>query len=69
MPVRANGIHATVQGSEYLGADLVLRCAIGSQSLLVRADGQTDIAPGKAVKLRWLPGDAHGFDGDGRRTA
>jgi sn-glycerol 3-phosphate transport system ATP-binding protein len=62
-----DGIGATVQGSEYLGADLVLRCAIGSQSLLVRADGQTDIAPGQAVRLRWSPGDAHAFDSAGRR--
>jgi sn-glycerol 3-phosphate transport system ATP-binding protein len=61
------GIASTVQGSEYLGADLVLRCAIGSQSLLVRADGQTDIAPGQTIKLRWSPSDAHAFDGDGRR--
>jgi len=61
------GIAATVQGSEYLGADLVLRCAIGGQSLLVRADGQTDIAAGQAIKLRWAPGDAHAFDDAGRR--
>jgi len=63
----SEGIAATVQGSEYLGADLVLRCAIGNQSLRVRADGQTDIAPGQPVRLRWLPGDAHAFDGEGRR--
>jgi sn-glycerol 3-phosphate transport system ATP-binding protein len=61
------GIAATVQGSEYLGADLVLRCAIGSQSLLVRTEGQTDYETGQAIKLRWSPGDAHGFDDTGRR--
>lgn len=65
--IGGDGVAATVQGSEYLGADLVLRCAIGSQSLLVRADGQTDIAPGQPLKLRWAPGDAHAFDGHGRR--
>jgi sn-glycerol 3-phosphate transport system ATP-binding protein len=63
----SEGFAATVQGSEYLGADLVLRCAIGNQQLLVRADGQTNIAPGQPVFLRWPPGDAHAFDGDGRR--
>jgi sn-glycerol 3-phosphate transport system ATP-binding protein len=61
------GVAATVQGSEYLGADLVLRCAIGTQSLLVRAEAQTDMAPGQPVWLRWSPGDAHAFDGEGRR--
>lgn len=63
-----DGVAATVTGSEYLGADLVLRCAIGSQSLLVRAAGHTDIAAGSPVRLRWSPADAHGFDRDGRRT-
>jgi sn-glycerol 3-phosphate transport system ATP-binding protein len=63
----SSGVAATVQGSEYLGADLVLRCSIGTQSLLVRADGQTDMAPGQPVWLRWSPGDAHAFDGQGRR--
>jgi sn-glycerol 3-phosphate transport system ATP-binding protein len=63
----SDGIAATVQGSEYLGADLVLRCAIGNQSLRVRADGQTDIAAGQPVWLRWSPDAAHAFDGQGRR--
>jgi sn-glycerol 3-phosphate transport system ATP-binding protein len=63
----SSGVVATVRGSEYLGADLVLRCVIGTQSLLVRADGQTDLAPGQPVRLRWSPGDAHAFDGEGRR--
>jgi sn-glycerol 3-phosphate transport system ATP-binding protein len=63
----SSGVAASVQGSEYLGADLVLRCAIGTQSLLVRADGQTDMAPGQPVWLRWSPGDTHAFDGQGRR--
>jgi sn-glycerol 3-phosphate transport system ATP-binding protein len=62
-----SGIAATVQGSEYLGADLVLRCAIGSQQLLVRTPGQTHFTAGQAIALRWSPGDAHGFDGAGRR--
>jgi sn-glycerol 3-phosphate transport system ATP-binding protein len=63
----SDGIAATVQGSEYLGADLVLRCAIGNQSLRVRTDGQTDIAAGQPVWLRWSPDASHAFDGQGRR--
>jgi len=63
-----DGIAAQVQGSEYLGADLVLRCAIGTQSLLVRAEGQSPVQPGQRVHLRWQPADAHGFDAQGRRV-
>ncbi len=33
-------VPATVQSLEYLGADLVLRCAVGSEQITVRADRQ-----------------------------
>ena len=61
------GIPATVQGLEYLGADLVLRCAIGSQVLLVRTPGDCAAAPGDRVGLHWAPENGHGFDAAGRR--
>ncbi|MGO4390619.1 ABC transporter ATP-binding protein [Variovorax sp. M-6] len=63
----AAGIPATVQSVEYLGADLVLRCAVGSQALLVRTTGQHRADPGDRVGLRWAPQDAHGFDAGGKR--
>ena len=61
------GIAATVQSLEYLGADLVLRCAIGSETLTVRADGQTEASVGQAVHLQWPPSAAHHFDAAGHR--
>jgi sn-glycerol 3-phosphate transport system ATP-binding protein len=61
------GIPATVQSLEYLGADLVLRCVIGSQLLLVRTAGQHRAEPGDRVGLRWAPEDGHGFDAAGHR--
>ncbi|MET0543636.1 MAG: ABC transporter ATP-binding protein [Variovorax sp.] len=65
----ASGIPARVQSAEYLGADLVLRCAVGSEILLVRADGQRHAEPGEQIGLRWVATDAHGFDAQGRRLA
>ncbi len=62
-----DGVPATVQSTEYLGADLVLRCAIGTESLLVRTDGRTELPPGAAVRLRWAAADRHFFDPAGRR--
>jgi len=56
------GIPATVQGLEYLGADLVLRCAVGSQVLMVRTAGDCDAAPGDRVGLHWAPENGLGFD-------
>ncbi|MDF3822728.1 ABC transporter ATP-binding protein [Leptospira sp. 96542] len=67
------GITARVRGSEYLGADLVLHCAIGDETLTVRLDGraaQLDAAStevGATVRLDWDEADAHHFDSDGRR--
>ncbi|MDM0023209.1 ABC transporter ATP-binding protein [Variovorax saccharolyticus] len=61
------GIPATVQSLEYLGADLVLRCAVGSQVLLVRTAGQHRAEPGDRVGLRWAPEEGHGFDAAGQR--
>jgi len=63
----ADGIPAVVQSVEYLGADLVLRCAVGSEVLLVRAAGQHHAEPGEHVHLHWPADEAHGFGSDGRR--
>ncbi|CAN5149506.1 ABC transporter ATP-binding protein [soil metagenome] len=62
-----SGIEAVVASLEYLGADLVLRCLVGTELLMVRATGQHTATPGDHVRLHWAPEHAHGFDGDGRR--
>jgi sn-glycerol 3-phosphate transport system ATP-binding protein len=60
-------VPATVQSLEYLGADLVLRCAIGSETITVRAQGQSGVARGDSVMLHWPPESAHHFDAQGHR--
>ncbi|CAN5437501.1 ABC transporter ATP-binding protein [soil metagenome] len=62
-----SGIAAAVVSIEYLGADTVMRCLIGTEILLVRATGQHVATPGDHVKLRWSREHAHGFDQNGRR--
>ncbi len=62
-------VPATVQSFEYLGADLVLRCAVGSEQIIVRAEGRTDIAAGASIGLRWHGRDEHYFDAQGARIA
>jgi sn-glycerol 3-phosphate transport system ATP-binding protein len=61
-------VPATVQSFEYLGADLVLRCTVGSEALVVRAAGRTDIAAGASITLGWPPEDEHFFDAQGARV-
>jgi sn-glycerol 3-phosphate transport system ATP-binding protein len=62
-------VPATVQSLEYLGADLVLRCAVGSELITVRAEGKTTVAAGAQVALGWPPQAEHYFDSQGTRVA
>lgn len=61
-------IPATVQSLEYLGADLVLRCAVGSEVITVRADGKCDLNAGAQVTLQWPAQAEHYFDLQGSRV-
>ncbi len=64
----AEGIAATVENVEYHGADSIVACRIGSETLTVRLQRAAHLAPGAAVKLAWNPGAAHFFDAtNGRR--
>jgi len=62
-----DGLPAVVQNLEYLGADLVLHCRVGSQILLTRLQGQHQAAIGEQVQLHWAAQDSHGFDAHGQR--
>jgi sn-glycerol 3-phosphate transport system ATP-binding protein len=57
-----NGEAATVQASEYFGADTILTCRMGSQALQVRVPGRPGLADGAAVQLAWNAADTHFFD-------
>lgn len=62
-------VPAAVRSIEYLGADLILHCALGSETLTVRTGGQADLAAGSEVLLDWPRHSAHHFDAQGRRLA
>jgi sn-glycerol 3-phosphate transport system ATP-binding protein len=60
-------VEALVRSIEYLGADSIMMCAIGSQALAVRAPGRVAL-PGARVYLAWPRDAAHVFDAEtGRR--
>ena len=61
-------VPATVRSVEYLGADLILHCGIGSETLTVRTGGQADLAAGSQVLLGWAPDAMHHFDTQGQRV-
>ena len=55
-------IAALVKSTEYLGADLLVRCAIGSEQLSLRVDGKQSIAAGETIRIGWATENAHYFD-------
>jgi sn-glycerol 3-phosphate transport system ATP-binding protein len=61
-------VPAVVQSIEYLGADLIAHCAVGSETLTLRTGGQADLAAGSEVRLDWPAALAHHFDAQGRRV-
>ncbi|CAN5439758.1 ABC transporter ATP-binding protein [soil metagenome] len=62
-------IPAAVRSIEYLGADLILHCKVGTETLSVRTSGQAELAAGSQVMLDWAAPHAHFFDGQGQRLA
>ena len=66
----SDGIPSTVLSREYLGADTILRCSVGSEQLLVRAGRTLQTEVGDSVRLSWPVGALHLFDGkSGRRLS
>jgi sn-glycerol 3-phosphate transport system ATP-binding protein len=56
------GIPVRVQSAEYLGADTVIACAYGSQTLMARVPGKATLAPGTTIHVGWRPEHLHFFD-------
>jgi len=58
----SGGAEATVKAIEYLGADSILTCEAGGQSLAVRAPGHVERPAGATVRLGWSKEHVHVFD-------
>ena len=56
------GVRAAVATVEYLGADSILTCAVGDQTLAVRASGRVALPAGAPVHLTWSKDAVHVFD-------
>jgi sn-glycerol 3-phosphate transport system ATP-binding protein len=61
------GVAATVAAVEYLGADSLVTCRLGSATLAVRVSGSVGLARGDSVRLAWATGAQHIFASDGTR--
>jgi sn-glycerol 3-phosphate transport system ATP-binding protein len=62
------GVPARLLDGEYLGADTILTCMVGDETVAVRAPGRVAIEPGATVRLGWDVSSMHVFDATtGRR--
>src|SRR3982751_4956651 len=57
-----DGFASTVVGKEYLGADTMLRCRVGSEQILVRAGRTVPAQVGDSLRLSWPDDALHLFD-------
>ena len=57
-----DGIDATVEGVEYLGADSIVACRAGTEPITVRVPRAVRFAAGAPVKLSWNQSSVHYFD-------
>jgi sn-glycerol 3-phosphate transport system ATP-binding protein len=63
-----HGISAAIDKVEFLGADSLVTCTIGSERLTARVPGRLAADPGIVLQLAWHPEEVHLFDaGNGRR--
>ena len=66
--VSSGGVEAQVQSIEYLGADDLVDCTVGSEPLIVRVQHRHNLQPGAPVRLGWSSEHVHLFDNvSGRR--
>jgi sn-glycerol 3-phosphate transport system ATP-binding protein len=71
--IAAAGLAAVVQHVEYLGAETIVECVVGSvgpgQRVLARLPGRVALEQGAEIHLGFDPIDLHIFDGAGRRVS
>lgn len=69
VPSESGAIRGQIESVEYLGADAMLECKVGSETLFCRAPGQTQLTVGTNINLTFNIRDLHVFETvSGRRT-
>lgn len=62
MRISTDGLEATVEAVEYLGADSLVAAKAKGQSLLVRVPGKTAARVGESIRVAWDRDSEHSFD-------
>jgi sn-glycerol 3-phosphate transport system ATP-binding protein len=62
-------IDASVNHTEFTGADLLVHTQLGPHTITARADGKAVIQPNAQIKLAWKTSSQHWFDAQGLRIS
>jgi sn-glycerol 3-phosphate transport system ATP-binding protein len=65
----SDGLEATVESIEYLGADSLVAAKCRDQSLLIRLPGRARVDAGQRVHLSWDAAHEHHFENNGGRKS
>jgi sn-glycerol 3-phosphate transport system ATP-binding protein len=57
-----SGLPAQVLSLEYLGADTLIACKVGTHEWIIRHEGKIRTAAGDRIHLSWPPAENHWFD-------
>ena len=70
MRIANEGLVATVESVEYLGADSLVSAHAAGSNIIVRQPGHASVRSGDAVRIAWNREDEHHFDAQtgGRKT-
>jgi len=62
MRIANEGLEATIESVEYLGADSLIAARAGGGPVIVRQPGHSSVRAGDAVRIGWNREDEHHFD-------
>nr|MBX2867579.1 TOBE domain-containing protein [Acidiferrobacterales bacterium] len=64
----SDGVRCKVRGVEYLGADMLVDCALGESTFLARVPGSSELISDDEISLSWDLSRAALFNaGNGKR--
>ena len=58
----ASGLECTVEVTEYLGAETLIVCQAGGQTITLTVQGRADVSVGDHLKISWKEENIHLFD-------
>ncbi len=63
------GLTASVDATDFLGSETIIRLVYGEQTLFAKINGRTKLSPGDKATISWSPDAAHFFNEKGIRES